>query len=174
MSYSLISKMKKILIILLCLLLVGCQKGNQEEIAYGRYNELLTQLVTNTSFNASSEYFDASLEVAELDDGTYRYYVFIDGARIAMYDVIALAYLENSDLENEMQPSIGIFDTIDYTFIPNQEKREDGYVKGLVLSGLSDTKSFEVKLLIEWYDKELTNRSMEYLLLSSNEVNIDE
>lgn len=166
--------MKKILIVLLCLLLVGCEKGDPEEIAYGRYNELLTQLVTNTSFASSSDYFDVSLEVAELDDGTYRYYIFIDGARIAMYDVIALAYLENSDLKKEMQPSIGIFDTIDYTFIPNQEKKEDGYVKGLVLSGLSDTASFEVKILVEWYDKGLTNRSMEYLTLSSDEVDINE
>ena len=49
-----------------------------------------------------------------------------------------------------------------------------GIVPSEITSSASDTKSFEVKLLIEWYDKELTNRSMEYLLLSSNEVNIDE
>ncbi len=155
--------MKKFILCLLCLLLVACSSDNSEKIALGRYEELISQLNYNTSFQSHSEYYDLSYETVKISDNEYRYYIFIDNARIAMYDIVALALSDGVDTSTLMQPSVGIFEDKNYTMIPNQVKKEAGFVEGLMLSGTVDDLNKKVKLLVEWYDKELLNRQVEYL-----------
>ena len=80
-----------------------------------------------------------------------------------MYDIVALALSDGVDTSTLMQPSVGIFEDKNYTMIPNQVKKEAGFVEGLMLSGTVDDLNKKVKLLVEWYDKELLNRQVEYL-----------
>lgn len=172
------NSLKKLLILSFSYLffVTGCSsKNDAEELAKTKYEGYYTSIEANESFIDSSLYYSISYEISALPDGSYRYYIFLDNAQVAMNDVILLAiendvpYLDS----NKMMPSIGIFDDTEYSLIPNQYDSDKGYVKGLVLSGESESDTVAIKLLVEWTgSNQKTNR--EFLSFTIGENDIEE
>lgn len=170
--HSEVIQMRKITVLLcsICMLfLSGCHtqkkvgttvsKAKQEE-----YETYYNAVLENPVFAESSPDFDISLEMNQVPDGTYRYYVILDHAKTAMYDVVMIA-VENDtpyDSADKMMPSSGIFED-PVSLIPGQVNKKDGYAKGIVLSGETDQKSVNLKILTEWSNQDHTEKSREFL-----------
>lgn len=147
--------MKKILSLCLSLLLCGCSFTKNDEVTYNayidEYQTYYTEVATNGKYEENSEYFTLSTEMTMMDDGTYRYYIILDEPRIAMYSVMMMAVEEGTSYEesDEMMPSFGIFEDR-VSLVPNQVNRQDGYVKGISISGDTDTDAIDLLILVRW------------------------
>ena len=144
------SNMKKIIVILFLLCLVtGCSSKEISSVdAKQKYLSYIGVLEEQNIFSNGSEYFDVSCELSKIDKG-YRYFITIDKPRISMYDILTIAIEDGVDYTQTMAACSGIFDT-KYNMVPNQVKTDDGYAKGIVISGISDKPSTTVKLYVEY------------------------
>lgn len=158
--------MKKLVLILLFLLLIsGCNQSNkQEETKYQRYFDMIALINDNDVFLEESNNFDISGEIAKVDGG-YRFYIFVENPRIAMYDVEILAIEKNKDYSKNMAANLGVFEDSEYAFIPNQTNPNKGYYKGASISALTDKTSTKVYALIQWHNKDLSKLYREYITL---------
>lgn len=160
--------MKKLMISIVCagmLLISGCQKKTTtDDTAAQEYKAYYNTVSETTAFASSSKNFTCELEMTQVADSSYRYYVVIDDPQIAMYDVVAIV-VENDvsyDDAEKMMPSIGIFDD-KKSLVPNQVDTDNGFVKGIALSGESSESSIQIKLLVQWMDKTKKNTTREFL-----------
>lgn len=157
----------KILLVSL-LFLSGCTSDNTNELGSKKLDEYksnVEQLKTSKPTKSTSEYFTVSYEMSTLPDGTHRYYIIVDNATQSMYDVRMMALDVDSDTSTTMAPSIGILDDENYNLVPSQVAVEDGFVKGLVLSGDTTKDAISVKLMVSWNDEVGLNSQKEFLLL---------
>ncbi|MDO4702210.1 MAG: hypothetical protein Q4A47_06305 [Erysipelotrichaceae bacterium] len=154
--------MKKLLLLSLSLFLFGCGSVKEkEQPANIRYKDIYKLIIDNDKFLDTSMYYDFSVDIVALKDGTYRYYVFIDNPQVAMYDIEVLMIdqdINTLDMET-MSPSIGIYENKEYNMIPYQVNTENNFVKGLVLSGITTKKDIILKGVIQWKN---SNRSITY------------
>lgn len=123
-----------------------------------RYYDMIELINSYSNFSTSSNYFDISGEISEIDDG-YRYYIFIDNARVTMYDIEAIAIEKGVDYSNTMTANIGIFESDEYHMVPNQSDIDLGYVKGVSISGFTTTENPTLYVLVQWKNK---NRDTTY------------
>lgn len=164
------------LVILAVSMLCGCTKkqGSDASAVQTAYESYYQAVEENGRFQNTSLYYDISAEMTALPDGTHSYYIFLDNARIAMYDVVLLA-VEGDQLyadTGKMMPSIGIFDNTDVNLVPFQSNPAAGYARGLMISGNCAADEVELKILVEWKDKtrEKTTREFLSLVLNMNGV----
>lgn len=161
--------MKKILICIIVLLTVGGCKNNARQPDEEKYNSYLTyyqSILDCDSKEAKSQCFDISLAVNKIEDNLYRYDVIIDNPRVAMYDIKALAVIDNLTIdidENQMMPSIGILNNTNYNMIPFQVDNDKNFVPGIVLSLTSEQSSLRISVMIEWKDSSGLNYVREFL-----------
>ena len=159
--------MKKVFAAVLAIFITcsGCLKKTNDAAAKNEsYKTYYESAASGNSFLSSSDYYSVTATMAELPDGKYTYYIFIDDPQIALYSITAIAVengVEYSDT-NKIMPSSGIFDT-KYSMIPNQVNKDAGYVKGIVLSGETDQPEVDLRLLIEWKDKTGKDTYREFL-----------
>ena len=118
--------MKKIWIVLLIFLLVGCTK--KEETEYYRLVDELNA-VNNSSLNIP---FDINISLDKITDDELVYNVVIDNPKKDLTNVRAL--VTHDYLLDEAYPNIGIFDNR-VNLIPNKIDENDNYVKGIALVG---------------------------------------
>lgn len=157
--------MKKILISILCfIMLCGCSKTQLAQGDVDEYKTYYNTVIENVTFNQTSLYFDVSSEMVQVEDGTYRYYIVIDNPKLAMYNIVTIAVENDTPYEQAdgMMPSMGIFDD-SKSMIPYQVNSENGFVKGIALSGDSEQSSINIKLLVQWTDSSKKNTKREYL-----------
>ena len=160
--------MKKWITVLLTVcMLAGCSASSDQSLEVEKYESYYAVVEENVEFAESSSYFSISAEMSSLPDGTYRYYIFIDEPRTAMYDITAIAIDQNSIDESgtKMMPSIGIFEG-KYCMIPDQVNSDAGYVKGLMLSGETDLPEAQLYILVEWQDVNRVKLTREFIHLS--------
>ena len=87
--------MKKIRILFLTMVffLGGCgmfpssQNTVAEDAKYSTYYRAVSR---NEKWKDGSFYYSLSAQMTRLDDGSYRFYIFLDQARVAMYDICLL------------------------------------------------------------------------------------
>lgn len=163
--------MRRLLICLFSfgLFLTGCSrsKNDSEKAAQTAYEGYYKAIEDNDRFIGESLYYTISAQMSNMPDGTHRYYVFLDDAQVAMYDVTMMAVENNIAYEDsdKMMPSVGIFDSREYSLIPYQANADEGYVKGLVLGGECDDEEILIKLLVEWKDRSRERVTREYISL---------
>lgn len=160
---------KFIQILVLTLLLTGCQTKNKNELdskKLDEYKAIYQVLSQSTASVNVGTYFDISTEVTHLPDNTYRYYIIIDNATTSMYNVKIMALEKNSDQERVMAPSIGILDNETYNLIPSQVSVKEGFVKGLILSGDSINNPIQLKLMVSWFDETGKTQTKEFFDLT--------
>ncbi len=157
--------MKKILICIVFLfLLTGCSKIFEKENSkyYNNYLNFIELIESNDVFKNNSDFLDVSIESYKTNEG-YRYYIFIDNPKIEMYEVKAVAIIENQDYTSNMAGNFGIFEAKTYNLIPNQVNSDSGYLKGFIISALSEKPEFKVKLIIQWKNFDLSIINQEFL-----------
>lgn len=140
---------------MICILLVGC--SNSETLIKEKFEtyKLNYQSILNTTqFKSSSSSFVITTNITDLNDGNFRYDVFVDEPKIAMYDIEILAIVDNGLLliSDEMMPSIGIYEDAEYNLIPYQVNTELGFQEGFNLNGIVNTETINLKVLVMWKD----------------------
>lgn len=154
--------MKKLFLVLILIFSLSACSSNSGTSANDadviRYYDMIELINSYSNFSTSSNYFDISGEISEIDGG-YRYYIFIDNARVTMYDIEAIAIEKGVDYSNTMTANIGIFESGEYHMIPNQSDIDLGYVKGVSISGFTTTENPTLYVLVQWKNK---NRDTTY------------
>ncbi|MDP2812971.1 MAG: lipoprotein [Erysipelotrichaceae bacterium] len=145
------------IIITLALVLSGCQWFDNDDIdeaKFQRYSAYYTSIFDNDRFILASEYYDIEVVMNKISDAEYRYDVIIDSPRIAMY-AIEVMVVENNitpEVASKMMPTIGIFEEVEYNLIPYQVNVDKGYVKGLIVNGISSEPTINLKIMVLWRD----------------------
>ena len=160
--------MKKILISLCLLLILTACNEDGREIANPdeRYIYIIEMIKEHDSFAESSNYFDISVEMAEIQGG-YRYYITVDNPRIAMYDVELLAIEDEVDYHSNMAANVGIFENKEYNMVPNQTNVSQGYVKGVVASGISSKSETTLYVFVQFKNIDYSTTHSEYIKLNA-------
>lgn len=150
------------------ILLTGCG-STASSTKLKNYQTYYQAVMDQIHFTGASRYYTLSAEMEEVSEGAYSYYIVLDTPRIAMYNVVMIAVANDTQLADAstMMPSIGIFDG-PYSLIPDQVNADDGFVKGMVISGSSDTDQVSLKMLVEWQDKNGENLQREYHQVTVN------
>lgn len=146
--------MKKIISIIICSVLIfGCSKRVNADDTDEKYRNLYQTLIMHDDslFVNNTDLFDISFEGSMTNKG-YRYYVVLDNPRYAMYGVSIIALVVDEDYSNLMAPNAGIFENVSYKLVPGQTNNEDGYVKGISISGICENQeSVKLKVLVQWH-----------------------
>lgn len=146
--------MKKIISIIICSVLIfGCSKRVNADDTDEKYRNLYQTLIMHDDslFVNNTDLFDISFEGSMTNKG-YRYYVVLDNPRYAMYGVSIIALAVGEDYSDLMAPNAGIFENVSYKLVPGQTNSEDGYVKGINISGICDNQeSVKLKVLVQWH-----------------------
>ena len=143
--------MKKIVLLVITLfLLSGCVENDVGNDLYDKYDNMIAEAKNSEYYEESSAYFDISLDIADNSAGNYRFYIIIDNSSIAMYDIEAVAVEKDEDYSNKMAACIGIFEDLEYSMVPGQVNIDNGYMKGMSISGLTTNPSPVIYLLIQW------------------------
>jgi hypothetical protein len=178
--------MKKIILALcVTLLLTACGNTDYEESNNdANYNALNKTILDNENYLEQSDYFDVSIMTNKLDDDTYRYYLIIDNSQIAMYDVVAMACdVKTINVDSQiMCPNIGVYEDTQYKMIPNQTNKDENFIKGLSLSGISETEDITLNMVITWTNQNSTKKFKDFITISYplvdstiiDEENVDE
>lgn len=167
---------KTVLALALVAALAACSDNRAKSLDEERYNSYLTnyQAILDYSDKASSSReFSIQLAVNALDDGTYRYDVIIDDPQVGMFNIKALAVIDdrtgviNTDV---MMPSVGILDDQVVNMIPFQSDPDLGYVDGLDLSLVSDQPRLTVSVLVSFNNESGSLNTREYFTLHTEYV----
>lgn len=147
--------MKKIWItLILSLLLTACNSVSNEEEQYELYKTMYQNILNTTSFLQSSNHFSVSATLEVIEEGKYRYDVFIDEAKVAMYDIEILVIVDEGLLviSDQMMPSIGIYGSKEYSMIPYQVNADLNYMEGFNLNGVINDRRALLKIQVSWKD----------------------
>ena len=154
--------MKKIIIVIMCMTLVGCA-GNVGNEQIEEYNSFVRE-ATSLKEETSSIHFDINVYYEQLvDEIVYR--IIIDNPKEQIMNIKAVA-THNYETE-DIYPSVGIFEE-KLHLDPNKVDLEKNYVKGIILTGYidydGDLDNFdvEIKLLIEYNNTAGKNRKVYY------------
>jgi len=152
------------------LLLVSCTNNvvDAENDKYLRYQHYYENILDNLNFSQNSAFYDLEVVMNRLNDGTYRYDIILDNPQIAMYDVEIMTVENNTKYEaaTKMFPCFGIFEDQEYNLVPYQVNFEEGYVKGIIISGISGNSTLNIKIRVSWKDYSKVNETKEYLELN--------
>jgi hypothetical protein len=166
--------------LVLLILLSGCLE-RPRDIAFERaltlYESHYFSILDNDRFLTSSNYFDLTIEKYELTS-QFRYDLIIDNPQVAMYEVVIVVVESNQDFETleNLSPSIGVFDST-VNLVPNQINIDKGFPRGILLSGISNTETIQLKVMVSWKDYYKLKQMREYFIIDidflANEDNED-
>ena len=160
--------MRKIITLLLALFLVSAcsQIGKETADPRERYRYLVEMIEEHEAFASASNYFDIAVEMARIEGG-YRYYITVDNPRIAMYDIELLAIEKDVDYQNNMAANVGIFEESQYNMVPNQANAQQGYVKGIVASGVSKNPETTLYVFVQFKNSDYSLSHSEFIRLDA-------
>lgn len=150
-------KNKLVLLLVVLLSVSGCQSTNKtEQIIKQKYETYYHEIMNNELFSASSSYFDLTGTINEVGPNKYRYDLIIDNPKVAMFSVNALVVENNRDLFSEQIDSVLplAYSTskLPINLMPFQVNLTQGYVKGVVLSGIVNELPVNLKVVVLWED----------------------
>ena len=156
--------MKRFLGVLLAglIILSSCSTADEDTTTSSEYYyDMLDLLISVESFSSEPVYYDITVDMAKVDDG-YHYYVIVDNAKIAMYNIQVMAIVAGEDYSETMAANVGIFEGVSYTMIPNQTNVDDGYVAGLSISGLTDEAEATIDVIVRYSTSDMQTVIREY------------
>ncbi len=157
----------KVLILLTFLFFIsGCSKDDKVVMSSKEYNQYTTTydlIKKQSTFLETSSIYDIEVEVIEAENNKILYYVIIDSPQISMFDVEAMAIIENQENSDIMHPSIGILEDKEYNLIPTQVNPDEGYVEGIVLSGEAEETDFTLNIMVSWIPSNGGERIREFI-----------
>ena len=161
--------MKKfLLVVLLLFTLCACDDdGKQMANPDDRYMYIIEMINEHESFQTTSNYVDIGVEMAKIENG-YRHYITIDNPRIAMYDIEILGIEKGVDYRNNMAANVGIFEDKEYNMVPNQANIDDGFVKGIVVSGVSKEPQTTLYIFVQFKNADYSITRSEYFQLDAS------
>ena len=92
-----------------------------------------------------------------------RYDVIINDPQIEMDNIKAIAYV---DKKNKDIPSIGLLEENSFSLKPNYVNKEEGFYKGINLSGLTTKTEFKVKIYFTYENNGILEER--YVILNGN------
>lgn len=139
---------------MLCLLMTGCKSDSNEigdklNLQYQKYTQ---KLIEQQEFNNKSDEFSIRLVLNKINDGETRYDIIIDSPKINMYDLQAIAKVENDD-ESSL-PSLGILEEESFSLVPGVVDKTRGIYRGVNLSGVTREKNINVIIYLRFYSDE--------------------
>ncbi|WP_297670737.1 hypothetical protein [Thomasclavelia sp.] len=146
--------MKRIFIIMLCLLITGCKSDSNEmgDKLNLQYQKYIQKLIEQQEFNNKSDEFSIRLVLNKINDTETRYDIIIDSPKINMYDLQAIAKVENDD-ESSL-PSLGILEEESFSLVPGVVDKTRGIYRGVNLSGVTREKNINVIIYLRFYSDE--------------------
>ena len=151
-------------------ILCGCGFEVTKDVSVdSRYEDMIELLETNEKFEESSNFYDVSYDIVQIENG-YRYYIYIDNPRVALYNVQVLAIEDGVDYSRYMAANVGIFEDVKYHLVPNQTNVDKGYVKGLMISGVTEKSELEMKIMVCWSDRVSSSLQREYIQMHMNYI----
>ena len=149
-----VMKLKRILIIMLCLLITGCKANETEandklDMQYKKYTQ---KLIEQREFSDGSDEFSIRLVLNKINDNETRYDIIIDSPKINMYDLQAIAKVENDD-ESSL-PSLGILEDESFSLVPGVVDKTKGIYRGVNLSEKKKKKDIKVIIYLRFYSDE--------------------
>ena len=135
--------MKKfLLVVLLLFTLCACDDdGKQMANPDDRYMYIIEMINEHESFQTTSNYFDIGVEMAKIENG-YRHY--------------------------NMAANVGIFEDKEYNMVPNQANIDDGFVKGIVVSGVSKEPQTTLYIFVQFKNADYSITRSEYFQLDAS------
>lgn len=164
--------MKKILTLLICLVLFGCQRDVKKvDVKTQNYLDLLHLLSSNEKFQYEAKHFNVEFELVK-NNNEFQYYVIIDKAKVAMYNISVIAMIDGMNYTKNMASNFGIFEKTNHNLIPNQSNMKRGYLEGVIVSGVSQKRDFILKILVQWSNESNTKLFQEFIILDTSVVEV--
>ena len=140
--------------------MLGCSsKQSLESQQFEEYYQIREQLLQQDEFE-ETRYFSVTLVYNQVDN-QYRYDIVIDHPQIDMYDITAMVYADET--VEEMCPSLGILEDNQYHLKKDYVNKQEGFYKGIQLSGKTSQKK-AILLYVSYYlDEELTQKVENYI-----------
>ena len=141
-------------------MMLGCSsKQSLESQQFEEYYQIREQLLQQDEFE-ETRYFSVTLVYNQVDN-QYRYDIVIDHPQIDMYDITAMVYADET--VEEMCPSLGILEDNQYHLKKDYVNKQEGFYKGIQLSGKTSQKK-AILLYVSYYlDEELTQKVENYI-----------
>jgi hypothetical protein len=165
--------MKRVWLLLILLLLVGCSNGEmkQEKTAYNEYIDELKH-ASNKNF---SNYlpFNINLYYDKIIETEVMFRVIIDKPKEPIRNIEAIVI--HNQKTDDIFPTSGVFDQ-EYSLIPNVINKKSNYVEGIILVGYIpfdlELNKFnaEFKVLVKYEDDDLKTHKVYYLSKIDNLV----
>ena len=139
---------------MLCLLITGCKSDSNEmgDKLNLQYQKYIQKLIEQQEFNNKSDEFSIRLVLNKINDTETRYDIIIDSPKINMYDLQAIAKVENDD-ESSL-PSLGILEEESFSLVPGVVDKTRGIYRGVNLSGVTREKNINVIVYLRFYSDE--------------------
>ncbi len=160
--------MKKIISLLIILTLIsGCSNNDKTlEANYLQYKAVYNDLLDNDQFITTSAYYNFEVainkEISSTGEVLYRWSVIIDNPQVAMYDIQALAIVNNLQIdEKNWMPSFGVVSNFKQSMIPNQVNNGLGFIKGFLLDSTVTKPLVNLRVTIAWYNETRTEQTRE-------------
>lgn len=162
-------KLKRIILIIICLLITGCQtaKNDSNNKYVEQYQTYQKKLTSQKNFIENSDEFTIRLILNELDENKTRYDIIIDTPKINMYHLQAIAKVENDD-ESSL-PSLGILEDEQFSLVCNVVDKAKGIYRGVNLSGITEQKKISVIVYLTFYrDEDCKNKEERFIRLDDD------
>ena len=82
-----------------------------------------------------------------------------------MYDIEMLVIEKDVDYRNNMAANVGIFEEKEYNMVPNQANIDQGFVKGIVVSGISVKPQTTLYIFVQFKNADYSITRSEYFRL---------
>lgn len=151
---------KKFFICLMSFLICGCSThSSKEENQFQTYDYIKNKLIQQVQYDQTID-CQVSLIFNKLSDN-YRYDIVIHQPQKDMYHITAMCYA--SEGQDKICPNIGIFDEQEYHLKKDYVDKQNGFYKGIQLSGTVKRKQ-SIKLYISYYiDSSQTKKIEKYI-----------
>ncbi len=159
--------MKKITILFIVMLLMGCSAISSIENEHsGKYENYIELIINNNGAVSAEIPFEYEVTIEE-NNGEYIYDVDIFNPRVAMYDVEMIAVDQTLITDDYLAPSLGVAEDTQFNMIPNQSDSSRGYYQRLGLNGIAPGSDFTLQMLVSYKDATLVNEKLIFFTIHS-------